>query len=687
MDRANSVKVVAYYTEGTVYEKLAERLVEKLSSMGIDYHVKGYPNTGTWLGNAKLRPEHLLWCIEEFGDRDFLSIDVDAQIMGGLDYFNEKPPEVDLMIYRHKFPNGSVEVMPGTLFFRNHWKTKALMFTWMAECGKWPAYNSGRVLRNILDGSSSFGMDKLTVEQMPQKFCNVEGEVVTEDAVILHTKASRNDSGLASTVTLVTPTGDRTDSFALCREMMSSQTVVPYQWIVVDDGKNPLPAELRRGVHYIRREPARSDPSHTLGANMQAALPFVRTEYVIIIEDDDWYHPQYVEKMLRLLGKAHLVGFGMAIYYNFEYRRAKFHRNLTHCSFANTAFNRRVIPYILRNCVGLAAHLDLHLWRHFSGSKRISPIDKDFPLTVGVKGVPGRRSRMAGWKREALPIVDDDKCNVARRLLPVKWFDKYTKLFDLRISSSLVVRGSVEFSALQLIVTMKCNLSCERCNMKQVMMSQEHKNYQMSMEELEVLLGYLKDSEVVRRQGVINLYLTGGDALCWENLQEGLERLEAVDFVGKVVLQTNAMNHLTIEDKMLEGKTVLKVSQYLRINDENTRKLLRRVRGLFPTTWREKIQVTRIRHDVLPECIDRDCLPAECYCRKPMFLKGQFHICYNTLNLEERLGLEIDPKTRCGMDEDYYDKFRDFQYNADICAGCWSNKKVYDRYYGGPRTL
>ena len=63
---------------------------------------------------------------------------------------------------------------------------------------------------------------------------------------------------MKDTITLITPTGDRPLAFALCQNWMRKQTVLPFQWVVVDDGKIPMKPYVP--MEYVRRKPHPNDP-------------------------------------------------------------------------------------------------------------------------------------------------------------------------------------------------------------------------------------------------------------------------------------------------------------------------------------------------------------------------------------------------------------------------------------------
>lgn len=189
-------------------------------------------------------------------------------------------------------------------------------------------------------------------------------------------------------VTLITPTGDRPELFKLAERWMGRQTYDgPLQWVVVDDGFTPTQTCL--GQTYVRRGRLPSDPKHTLAVNLLAALPHVRYENVLIIEDDDWYAPHYVERVRERLQHIPLVGEAYAIYYRLQSAMWKTFHNKRWASLAATALRGSEALWNLHHVCAYGAWVDLALWRRFPGRKYAFGRG-DKPSIVQFKGLPGR---------------------------------------------------------------------------------------------------------------------------------------------------------------------------------------------------------------------------------------------------------------------------------------------------------
>lgn len=205
----------------------------------------------------------------------------------------------------------------------------------------------------------------------------------------------------AGLVTLITPTGDRPDAFRLCERWMAQQRYSgEIQWIVIDDGAKPT--TCTRGQEYIRRR--RGKERHSLCANLREAIPHIRGQHVLIIEDDDYYGPDYVSMMVGALQRADLVGEVGAKYYYLRHRKWRHRHKETWASLCRTGMNACVLEALADAAEGTHPSVDLRLWRLWKGSQlQWVDVAGNFRGCVGIKGVAGRQSR--GWR----PVPDSAK--------------------------------------------------------------------------------------------------------------------------------------------------------------------------------------------------------------------------------------------------------------------------------------
>ena len=141
--------------------------------------------------------------------------------------------------------------------------------------------------------------------------------------------------------------GDRPEFLANCLRMLKAQTIQPTIIEIVNDA--PLSDEkditwrYRLGYERLRNK---------------------GIEVISLIENDDWYAPNYLETMYNKwleLDKPELLGQGYTIYYHIK-ERAWFTMNHPERS---SAMNTLIKPDLHFDwCVDNDPYTDLHLWLH-----------------------------------------------------------------------------------------------------------------------------------------------------------------------------------------------------------------------------------------------------------------------------------------------------------------------------------
>lgn len=197
-------------------------------------------------------------------------------------------------------------------------------------------------------------------------------------------------------ITAITPTGDRPLAISLCCRWMEAQTRQPDQWIIVDDGKmetyKSLPDFSPRfdGLCYVRRVPGQNDPRFTLSENLKTAISYISGEKILIIEDDEYYAPKYIETVSRYLNKSEVAGIGKSRYYHLPSGGYMIIGNMGHASLAQTGFRKSFMPEFAKVLSPGKLYIDYAVWKA-AKSRRSARIFYDKPpLYVGMKGLPGR---------------------------------------------------------------------------------------------------------------------------------------------------------------------------------------------------------------------------------------------------------------------------------------------------------
>lgn len=214
-------------------------------------------------------------------------------------------------------------------------------------------------------------------------------------------------------ITLITATGHRPESFALCCKYMQRQTVnTPIQWIVIDDsigtgGKcdsaellknfsNPgnIKAELYAGPQLWR------PGVNTQRGNLDIALSFVKGDKIFIIEDDDFYHPRYLQVMSALLDLVDIVGESNTKYYFLNGPGGKEHFNYMHSALCQTGFVKSQLSAFLAAVNSGNMYIDLAFWGEARKNHTPRLLVSERNLCIGIKGMPGRENLSAGAKQK-----------------------------------------------------------------------------------------------------------------------------------------------------------------------------------------------------------------------------------------------------------------------------------------------
>jgi glycosyltransferase involved in cell wall biosynthesis len=217
-------------------------------------------------------------------------------------------------------------------------------------------------------------------------------------------------------VTAITPTGDRPLAFALCQQWMKNQTLKPSQWIIVDDGKTPLiPTSA---MQYVRREPRTDEPKPTLHLNLKTVLPLIKGNKIMIIEDDEYYAPDYIAEMSRQLDQHEIVGIMRAKYYHLPTGGYVQIWNTGHASLAETGFRNSFLPEFRELLNGdVNVFVDGLIWPK-AGKRGYLFVDDDKPLYLGIKGLPGRNGIGMGHNPSMYRMQDTNKREMLKRWVP-----------------------------------------------------------------------------------------------------------------------------------------------------------------------------------------------------------------------------------------------------------------------------
>lgn len=194
-------------------------------------------------------------------------------------------------------------------------------------------------------------------------------------------------------ITLLTPTGARQEAFRRCedyirRQTLSFDSVGGLQWIVIDDAEPRTKCTLGQEYH---KGPIQWSPEiNTQRPNMDEAMKYVKGDYIFIIEDDDYYHPTYLEVMMKFLQNTEIVGLGNTYYYSVLSPGFKMMKNYGHASLCQTAMRKTMLPYLYQAVHSGKEFFDIELWKRVQEKEIPMIMYSNSAISVGMKGLPGR---------------------------------------------------------------------------------------------------------------------------------------------------------------------------------------------------------------------------------------------------------------------------------------------------------
>lgn len=163
------------------------------------------------------------------------------------------------------------------------------------------------------------------------------------------------------------------------------------RWIVADDGDEPARPTL--GQIHVRSERKRKPGHHSLVENLRAAQNQIGdARAVLFIEDDDYYSPTYVQRMVDAIDAgADIAGTAPHVSFHSATWRFNIAANKRHAALCATALGPGAFAALAAETTPKhdgRVYVDVRTWTRCKGAKAI--LDGSTPIVVGVKGLPGR---------------------------------------------------------------------------------------------------------------------------------------------------------------------------------------------------------------------------------------------------------------------------------------------------------
>lgn len=216
---------------------------------------------------------------------------------------------------------------------------------------------------------------------------------------------------MSVSVALLTPTGLRPECLRHCQRYISRfeipDDVSHVEWILIDDGQRPSHVDFDH--EYISLKPIRPvhvwNGTNTLKLNLLSAIPFIRSDFVLFIEDDDWYSPEYLKHQIARLQNFDIVGETPSHYYHVPSMRYRVFENRVHASLCQTGIRSSLLPVLKEVCTVYNDFIDVRLWDKTSHLRQKFEPGLDCIGMKGLQGRPGigighRPDQSWGWKSD-----------------------------------------------------------------------------------------------------------------------------------------------------------------------------------------------------------------------------------------------------------------------------------------------
>jgi hypothetical protein len=176
------MRVIAFYTKDTEYEKLVPAWEESFKSC----KTKIYPieNLGSWEENCAMKPKVLLEALLEFDDH-LLYVDIDAELCRPLPFI--PVPNVPGFSFLDKFKPKPFnrQLASGTIYLPQTVPTYKIVLEWLhfqqANPKMWDQMSLQHIVENMMH----------SYQVLPPEWCGISIHQELEDPIIYHNQASR----------------------------------------------------------------------------------------------------------------------------------------------------------------------------------------------------------------------------------------------------------------------------------------------------------------------------------------------------------------------------------------------------------------------------------------------------------------------------------------------------------------
>jgi hypothetical protein len=216
-------------------------------------------------------------------------------------------------------------------------------------------------------------------------------------------------------IALITPTGARPNQAYLFKFFMQRQTYDgAVVWIISDDCEprttDHITPDFRLNWTVIKLypHPPWRQGMNTQARNIEECINCLMINYdekdieaIFIIEDDDYYRPTYLERMMARFNDFKVLGEMNTVYYNVMFRTYFINRNTSHSSLFQVALRPVMLP-LFKSCYH-ERFIDFKFYEKLHAQEFVRRGEVGFfnenNLAIGMKGITGRGGIGAGHGR------------------------------------------------------------------------------------------------------------------------------------------------------------------------------------------------------------------------------------------------------------------------------------------------
>lgn len=167
-------------------------------------------------------------------------------------------------------------------------------------------------------------------------------------------------------ISAITTTFGRPEAMVLAGRWLARQTRQPDEWIVSSSSREPP------GLANFRE-------------NLVDGLQRCTGDLIVVVEDDDYYRPDHIEKAVEGIRGALLFGCGRQVAYDLR-RRRYLDRVIRFSPLCAVAFRREFVPTVSEIALSMNPYLELAMWSRCEEGAAARSIE---PTVIGMKGMPG----------------------------------------------------------------------------------------------------------------------------------------------------------------------------------------------------------------------------------------------------------------------------------------------------------